>query len=77
MADLNAATGETNFDAHYICHPAWAARKIKAHQPEKHIDIGAKLDFATLLSAFIPVEFYDYRPASILLSDLSCGRADL
>ena len=74
---LDDATGETNFDAHYIYHPAWAARKIKAHQPERHIDIGSKLDFVTLLSAFIPVEFYDYRPASILLSDLSCGRADL
>ena len=74
---LDDATKATEFDAHYIYHPAWAARRIKAQQPEKHIDIGSKLDFVSLLSAFIPVEFYDYRPANITLPGLRCERADL
>jgi len=74
---LNDATGTTGFDAHYIYHPAWAARRILEISPEKHVDIASKLDFATMLSAFLPVDFYDYRPAEISLSGLRCCRADL
>jgi Methylase involved in ubiquinone/menaquinone biosynthesis len=74
---LNDATATTGFDAHYIYHPAWAARRIFATTPEKHIDISSKLDFVTMLSAFLPVEFYDYRPANIALPGLRCCHADL
>jgi hypothetical protein len=30
-----------------------------------------------LVSAFMPVEFYDYRPAAIRLGNLACKKADL
>lgn len=70
-------TNYTDFDTHYIYHPAWAARKISEIKPSKHIDISSILSFATMLSAFVPVEFYDYRPANIKLSNLTSKKADL
>ena len=74
---LNDNTGTTPFDAHYIYHPAWAARIVKEINPEKHVDISSILYFSTMLSAFIKTEFYDYRPADISLSNLVTASADL
>ncbi len=70
-------TRTTGFDRHYVYHTAWAARKVKEINPEKHIDIASSLYFPAIVSAFIPVEFYDYRPAEIELSQLSSNHADL
>lgn len=67
----------TPFDRHYVFHPAWAARKIASFRPGKHVDLSSTLHFGTLLSAFIPVEFYDYRPIRSNLSDLKSDFADL
>ena len=74
---LNDNTGATPFDAHYIYHPAWAARIIKEINPETHIDISSTLHFCTILSAFVKTEFYDYRPATLTLSNLKSSSADL
>lgn len=67
---LDENTPGTAFDAHYIYHPAWATRLIAKIQPSVHIDISSKLSFCTMLSAFIPVRFYDYRPANLNLEGL-------
>jgi SAM-dependent methyltransferase len=74
---LNEATSETGFDAHYTYHPAWAARIVRQINPAKHIDISSILHFSAQLSAFIPTEFYDYRPAKLNLSNLKSASADL
>jgi hypothetical protein len=74
---LNDNTENTSFDAHYVYHPAWAARIIKQINPVKHIDISSTLHFCTILSAFIPTDFYDFRPAKLTLSNLYSGKADL
>jgi hypothetical protein len=68
---------KTNFDRHYIYHTAWAARVISTISPKRHIDISSILYFSTMLSAFVPVKFFDYRPASVKLGGLDTGRADL
>ena len=70
-------TIETTFDSHYIYHPAWASRILAQTRPDLHIDISSTLHFCTMLSAFMPVKFYDYRPADLVLSNLSSERADL
>lgn len=70
-------TIKTNFDAHYIYHTAWAARKVKEINPARHTDISSSLYFSGIVSAFIPVDFYDYRPADLQLSNLKSGHADL
>ena len=74
---LNDRTEHLPFDAHYIYHTAWAARVLAETRPAKHVDISSLAYFATLTSAFVPIEFYDYRPAGITLSNLVCGAADL
>lgn len=74
---LEDQTTNTEFDRHYVYHPAWAARVLARTKPTLHIDISSTLHFSSLVSAFVPVEFYDYRPAALQLSDLSCKAADL
>lgn len=67
----------TGFDRHYVYHTAWAARKVAQIAPKKHVDIASSLYFPGLVSAFIPVDFYDYRPAPLHLSNLETRHADL
>lgn len=67
----------TPFDHHYIYHPAWAARKLVQINPAEHVDISSILNFGTILSAIIPVKFYDYRPADINISNYQSAFADL
>jgi SAM-dependent methyltransferase len=68
---------KTPFDHHYIYHPAWAARVLAQTRPEQHIDISSILSFGTIVSAFVPVKFYDYRPAELHLSNFGSDFADL
>jgi SAM-dependent methyltransferase len=70
-------TTQTPFDQHYTYHPAWAARKLAELRPEWHVDISSILHFSTIVSAFIPIRFYDYRPAAVKLPGLESGAADL
>ncbi len=74
---LHDKTLFTPFDTHYVYHPAWAARIVKKINPQFHVDISSTLHFCTILSAFIPVKFYDYRPAELHLSNLTNEKADL
>ncbi len=74
---LNDRTEFTFFDTHYVYHPAWAARVIQTVRPALHVDIASTLHFASILSAFVPVQFYDYRPAYLTLSNLKSDFADL
>lgn len=74
---LHDNTGATGFDHHYIYHPAWAARILAQISPKRHVDISSSLYFSSIVSAFIPVEFYDYRPAALELTGFSSGAADL
>lgn len=67
----------TSFDRHYVLHTAWAARVLSASRPNYHVDLGSDLRFVTIVSAFVPIRFYDLRPASVTLIGLECGRANL
>jgi hypothetical protein len=74
---MNDATDNTDFDRHYTYHPAWAIRKIKEYNVKEHVDISSILSFSANLSAFIPVKFFDYRPANLVLDNLITGSEDL
>ena len=74
---LNDKTSQTYFDRHYTYHTGWAARILAQNKPEKHIDISSSLYFVSIASAFIPITFYDYRPADLKLTNLSSDSADL
>lgn len=74
---LTDRTVTTQFDRHYVYHTAWAARVLAKTKPVHHVDIGSYLYFSTIISAYIPVQFYDYRPVQIDLQGLETGSADL
>jgi len=74
---LSDRSSVTPIDRHYTYHPAWAARVLARTKPSKHVDISSIVNFAAMLSAFIPVEFYDFRPAPVQLGGLFTGTADL
>ena len=71
------ATSQSTFDRHYVYHTAWAARVLRQQGVAAHVDISSLVYFSTILSAFIPVKFYEYRPASLILSDFSLEHQDL
>jgi SAM-dependent methyltransferase len=66
-----------DFDHHYIYHTAWAAQILARTKPRRHVDIGSSLYFAGIVSAFIPMEHYDYRKPDLTLDGLTVGHADL
>lgn len=70
-------TASMGFEPHYLFHPAWAARVLAGLRPERHVDISSTLPFVTMLSAFIPVDYYEYRPTELGLSGLTSHHADL
>jgi SAM-dependent methyltransferase len=70
-------TKTTGFDRHYVYHTSWAARKVREINPEFHTDISSSLYFSGIVSAFVPVKFYDYRPADLVLSGFESHAADL
>lgn len=74
---LDDKTAGTDFDRHYVYHTAWAARQLQKYMPEKHTDISSSLYFAGIVSAFVPVDFYDFRPADIILDNLAASAANL
>ncbi len=70
-------TVKTGFDRHYVYHTSWAARKLAEIKPGLHIDISSSLYFVGITSAFIPIKFYDYRPADIKLSNMESDKANI
>jgi SAM-dependent methyltransferase len=70
-------TATTPFDRHYVYHTAWAARVVRQLGPPRHVDIGSSLYFVAIASAFVPTDFYDYRPAELGLDGLASRLADL
>lgn len=70
-------TTTTSFDTHYVYHTSWAAHIIAKTEPQEHIDISSSLYFCSIVSAFVPIRFYDYRPAKLNIPNLSAGHADL
>ena len=76
-ACLADRTSLTTFDRHYVYHPAWALRVLLETKPVEHVDISSILGFSAMASAIVPVRFFDFRPAPIVLPNLTCDRADL
>lgn len=68
---------QQDIEPHYTYHPAWAARIVAQVRPAVHVDISSSLSFCTILSAFVPVKFYDYRPTKLDLDNMTSEAADL
>lgn len=74
---LNDKSSTTPINRHYIFHTAWAARTLNKIHPSKHVDCSSLLYFNVITSAFIPIDFYDFRPAKLDLPGLHSYQADL
>ena len=64
-------TTHTPFDAHYFYQGAWLARKVRATNISKHIDVGSSVLTISVLSAHVETTFVDYRPLKAGLSGLT------
>jgi hypothetical protein len=65
------------FDRHYVYHIGWAARVLARTKPLEHVDISSIVDFCSVISAFIPTRFYEFRPPDLKLDGLVVEPADL
>lgn len=74
---LKDKKAQHDVEPHYTYHPAWAARVVAKINPEVHIDISSHLSFCTIVSAFVPVKFYEYRKTNLTLDNLTSEAADL
>lgn len=70
-------TDQTDFGRHYVYHTAWAGRVLAATKPSNHIDISSCLRFVSIASAFVHIDFFDYRPAKIELDNVTSNSADI
>lgn len=63
---------------HYFYQDIWALARIIDRRPQKHIDIGSRIDgFAGQLSAACPVEYVDIRPVELGLDGLTMREGSL
>lgn len=75
LQDFDADAGEVT--GHYFFQDLWAARKIFQRRPERHIDIGSRIDgFVAHLLTFMPVTVIDVRPLASGVAGLDFIRAD-
>src|SRR4051812_40000100 len=59
------------YDAHYFFQDVWAARHIAARKPERHVDVGSRVDLVGFLTALTHVVFVDIRPLEVELPNLT------
>jgi SAM-dependent methyltransferase len=74
LAERGLALG---FDRHYVYHVAWAARVLARTQPSRHVDISSTIHFCSVVSAFIPTTFYEFRPPDLVLDGLAVEHGNL
>jgi SAM-dependent methyltransferase len=58
------------YDPHYFFQDVWAARRIGEHAPDRHVDVGSRVDLVGFLTAIAPVTFVDIRPLEAPIEDL-------
>jgi SAM-dependent methyltransferase len=64
-------------EGHYFYQDLWAARKVYEARPERHLDIGSRIDgFVAHVLTFMPVEVIDIRPLSSKVRGLTFRQAD-
>lgn len=63
---------------HYFHQDLWAARKIYQNNPERHIDVGSRIDgFVAHVLTFRDIEILDVRPMTSKVSGMSFRQADV
>jgi SAM-dependent methyltransferase len=60
----------SDFATHYFHQDVWAARHVAQRRPERHVDVGSRVDYVGFLTALTKVTFVDIRPLEAQLEDL-------
>lgn len=50
------------YDSHYFHQDVWAAKNVAGHGPERHVDVGSRVDYVGFLTSLTRVTFVDIRP---------------
>jgi hypothetical protein len=75
LHDRQAGAGTVG--GHYFHQDLWAAKKIFERRPDKHLDVGSRIDgFVAHLLVFMPVTIVDIRPLDAHIEGLSFIRDD-
>ncbi len=67
----------SDFDRHYVYHPAWAARAIARSAPARHVDCSSLLQFTAIISTYVPVDLCVFQPLRLSLPNVRQIAADL
>jgi SAM-dependent methyltransferase len=67
---LGDSLGTSPFDPHYFFQDVWAARHVAALTPERHVDVGSRVDYVGFLTTICDVAFVDIRPLTAQLDRL-------
>ena len=57
------------YDQHYFHQDIWAARHVARFAPQRHVDVGSRVDLVGFLTAITHVTFVDIRPLEADLED--------
>jgi hypothetical protein len=75
LTDFDEAAGTAS--GHYFHQDLWAARKVYAFRPRRHVDVGSRIDgLVTHLLVFMDVEVVDIRPLPSPVPGLTFVQAD-
>ena len=67
---LTDRVGVAPFDPHYFRQDIWAARQVAALAPDRHVDVGSRIELVGFLTVICPVTFVDIRPLEVEVTDL-------
>jgi hypothetical protein len=76
LADYDAQAGVAG--GHYFHQDLWAARRLYAVRPRRHVDIGSRVDgFVAHVLTFMPVTIVDIRPLESHVEGLSFAQGNV
>jgi SAM-dependent methyltransferase len=58
------------YDPHYLHQDTWAAQRIAEAAPQRHVDVGSRVDYVSFLTAITAVAFVDIRPLTASIEGL-------
>ncbi len=76
LGDRYEASGSTR--GHYFYQDLLVARRIFERHPERHVDVGSRVDgFVAHVAAFREIEVFDIRPLTLSVPSIVFRQADL
>jgi len=62
----------------YFHHDLWVAQRIFLNRPQRHVDVGSRIDgFVAHVAAFREIEVFDVRPLAVAVPNIKFRQVDL